>query len=245
MGTLSRTEDVEVENTHRFLRPRLAGVRRVLDVGCGNGLLAQRLAADGLDVTALDRSLKRTERTAGLRYVEADFLSFEDAPYDVLVFNASLHHLSPLSAALDAAGRLLRPGGLFWANDFDLDAPDLTTARWYYDVEGLLLEAGLFRPEKVHAADVENALTRWHQEHVETPPFHTGAAMRAGLLSHFTDVGSATGPYLYRYIVGALKPLPQAVAVASWVLSTEERHLASGFLKAVGLRLWAKKPKEL
>jgi hypothetical protein len=237
-------EDVELEVPLRFLRPHLVGARRVLDVGCGNGLLAQRLAQGGWDVTALDRSLQRTKRAPGLRYVEADFLGFEDAPYDALVFSASLHHLFPLDAALDRSLGLLCPGGRFLASDFDVEAPDLTTARWYYDVEGLLLEAGLFRPEKVDKADTENALLRWHQEHVHSPPFHTGAAMRQGLSERFTDVGSATGPYLYRYVVGGLKPLSQAAAVASWLLATEERHVATGFLRAVGVCLWGRKPAE-
>ncbi len=237
-------EDVEVEVALAFFRPRLAEARRVLDVGCGNGLLARRLAEAGLDVTALDASLKRTERAPGVRYVETDFLAFEDAPYDALLFGASLHHLFPLAAALEASLRLLHPGGAFLASDFDVEAPDLTTARWYYDVEGLLLEAGLFRPEKVEKAETEDALLRWHQEHLHTPPFHTGAAMRQGLEARFTDVGAATGPYLFRYVAGCLKPGPNTTAVAAWALATEERHLAQGFLKAVGLRLWGRKPAD-
>jgi SAM-dependent methyltransferase len=237
-------EDVEVEAALRFFRPRLAGARSVLDVGCGNGLLAHRLAQAGLDVTALDRSLKRTERAPGPNYVEADFLGFEAAPYDALVFSASLHHLFPLASALDTSLRLLRPGGTLLASDFDVEAPDGATARWYYDVEGLLLEGGLFRPEKVEPAKTEDALRRWHQEHVHTPAFHTGAAMRQGLEQGFVDVGSGSGPYLFRYVCGGLKPVPNAAAVASFVLATEERHVAQGFLKAVGLCLWGKRPAE-
>jgi SAM-dependent methyltransferase len=237
-------EDVEVDVALQFFRPRLAGAKRVLDVGCGNGLLARRLAEAGLDVTALDASLKRTERAAGLRYVEADFLGFEDAPYDALLFAASLHHLFPLGAALDRSLGLLRPGGAFLASDFDVDAPDAATARWYYDVEGLLLQAGLFRPEKVDKAEIQDALLRWHQEHLHSPPFHTGAAMRQGLEARFTDVGTATGPYLFRYVAGCLKPGPNTTAVAAWALATEEAHLAQGFLRAVGLRLWGRKPME-
>jgi SAM-dependent methyltransferase len=241
MRTAERPEDVEVEDAYGFLAPRLGSARRVLDVGCGNGLLARRLAGQGLDVTALDRSLKRVERTVGLRYVEADFLSFEDAAYDALVFSASLHHISPLTSALDAAHRLLRPGGRLLVTDFDVDAPDLATARWYYDVEGLLLETGLYRPEKVSSADVDDALVRWHAEHVETPPFHTGTAMREGLTRLFIGIGSARGPYLYRYVAGGVFPSSTSTAVTLWAHKTEQHHLATGALKPVGLRLWAQK----
>jgi SAM-dependent methyltransferase len=244
MPALNKPEDVEVEVTYRFLLPHLSGARRVLDVGCGNGLLAARLLRDGFDVTALDRSQKRTERTAGIRFVEADFLGFEDVPYDALVFSASLHHLSPLADALAAAERLLRPGGLLLVSDFDLDAPDLETARWYYDVEGLLLASGLYRPEKVAAAEMADALQRWHKEHEDTPPFHSGAAMRDGIKRRFALLGSSNGPYLYRYVVGGLQPSPHGVSIAAWALRTEEGHIAEGVLKAVGLRLWARKAEE-
>jgi SAM-dependent methyltransferase len=241
MSAPATPEDVEVEDAHRFLLPLLAGSRRVLDVGCGNGLLARRLSRDGLDVTALDRSLKRTERTAGIRFVETDFLGFKDTPYDALVFSASLHHLFPLAEALAAADRLLRPGGLVLVSDFDLDAPDVETARWYYDVEGLLLAAGLYRPEKVGGLGTEDPLQRWHKEHEDTPPFHTGAAMREALARRFVLLGSLSGPYLYRYVVGGLQPSPLGTPVAAWALATEEHHIARGVLKAVGLRLWATK----
>ena len=185
----ARPEDVEVEDTHRFLQQHLSGMRRVLDVGCGNGLLARRLLGDGLHVTALDVSLERTERTEGIRFVEADFLVFEDAPYDALVFSASLHHLIPLKDALEAANRLLRPGGRLLVSDFDLEAPDLATARWYYDVEGLLLASGLYRPEKVGRAEERDLLRRWHLEHEDTPPLHTGTAMREGVAARFSLLG--------------------------------------------------------
>jgi SAM-dependent methyltransferase len=241
MSEPARPEDVEVEDTHRFLRPHLGGVRRVLDVGCGNGLLARRLSRDGLDVTGLDLSLKRTERTDSVRFVEADFLGFEEAPYDALVFSASLHHLFPLEEALSAAQRLLAPGGLLLVSDFDVQAPDLKTARFYYDVEGLLLAASLYRPEKVAGTEEANALRRWHLEHENTPAFHTGAAMREGLARRFALLGSSKGPYLYRYVVGGLVPSPHGTAVAAWALATEERHLAAHALKAVGLRLWARR----
>jgi len=236
-----RPEDVEVDETHRFVAPLLAGCRRLLDVGCGNGLLARRLAADGFQVTGLDRSLKRTERASSVRFVEADFLAFHEAPFDGLVFSASLHHLFPLERAVETADRLLRPGGLFVAADFDLDAPDAATARWYYDLEGLLAAAGLYRADKVAGSEEDEPLSRWHAEHVEDPPFHRGAAMVEAVGSRFTLLGTRRGPYLYRYLSGGLLPSPHGTRIAEWGLRAEERGIAAGAVKPVGLRFWAKK----
>lgn len=236
-----RPEDVEVEETHRFVAPLLAGRRRVLDVGCGNGLLARRLAADGCEVTGLDRSLKKTEPTGSVRFVEADFLGFGEAPFDALVFSASLHHLFPLERALESADRLLRPGGLLVAADFDLDAPDVATARWYYDLEGLLVAAGLYRKDKVCGSEDDDPLARWHAEHVDDPPFHRGAAMREAIRTRFSLLGEERGPYLYRYVVGGLELSPHGKRIAAWALAAERRGIAAGALKPVGLRLWAKK----
>jgi SAM-dependent methyltransferase len=234
-------EDVEVEETHRFLLPLLGSAHRLLDVGCGNGLLARRLSAEGRDVTALDVKLKRTERTASVRFVEADFLAFEDAPYDALVFSASLHHLFPLEAALARTDALLRPGGAVLVSDFDCEAPDAATARFYYDVEGLLLAAGHYRPEKVGCAGTEDTLQRWHEEHEDVPPLHTAAAMREGLARRFGPLGEAPGPYLYRYVVSGLVPSAHGAAIAAWALATEKHHLGAGGLRAVGRRFWGRK----
>jgi SAM-dependent methyltransferase len=231
---------VVVEETHRFLAPLLSGCRRVLEVGCGNGLLARRLAADGFEVTAVDRSLAGTERAAPVRFVEADFLGFEDAPFDALVFSASLHHLFPLERALENAGRLLRPGGLLAAADFDLDAPDRETLRWLYDLQGLLGAAGLLRREVAHGSDEDDPLARWEAEHAGDPPLHRGCAMRAALAGRFELLGTARGPYLHRSIAGQLEPSRHAARIARWVLTAELHRIAAGTLRPVGLRLWAR-----
>lgn len=236
----ARPAEVVVEETHRFLAPLLSGCRRVLEVGCGNGLLARRLAADGFEVTAVDRSLAGTERAAPVRFVEADFLGFEDAPFDALVFSASLHHLFPLERALENAGRLLRPGGLLAAADFDLDAPDRETLRWLYDLQGLLGAAGLLRREVAHGSDEDDPLARWEAEHAGDPPLHRGCAMRAALAGRFELLGTARGPYLHRSIAGQLEPSRHAARIARWVLTAELRRIAAGTLRPVGLRLWAR-----
>lgn len=102
---------------------------RVLEVGCGPGLLSIRLAGShGLDVTGLDLDPEMIERAranaagvadfAALSFVAGDVaaLPFEDAAFDAVVSTMSMHHWPDRAAALGEIARVLRPGGrvLIW-----------------------------------------------------------------------------------------------------------------------------------
>ncbi|KGI69077.1 class I SAM-dependent methyltransferase [Mycolicibacterium rufum] len=89
----------------------------VLDVGCGDGLLAQRLAPVSRSVVGLepDSAAARRARTRlagvpGVSVVESGFADYPSGPVDLIVFVASLHHLD-LRSSLARARGLLRPGG--------------------------------------------------------------------------------------------------------------------------------------
>jgi len=90
-----------------------------LDVGCGLGSFARRLARVADHVEAIDRDgevlARARESSVGfrnLRFVESDFLTFESADhYDFVSFVATLHHL-PFAEAMTRAKNLVRPGGV-------------------------------------------------------------------------------------------------------------------------------------
>jgi SAM-dependent methyltransferase len=99
---------------------RILGRRsRVLDVGCGDGLLLERLAPSADTVVGLEpdpgTAVRARTRVAGLpsvEVVEADFLTYRpSAPFDAVVFVASLHHVG-LTPGLERAKDLLSPGGV-------------------------------------------------------------------------------------------------------------------------------------
>ena len=106
----------------RIVRAMPPNCRSALDVGCGDGLLAQKLATRANWVVALDASPDMAEqarrRTAGLdvEVVEADFLeAVRDGvlprhSFGFVTSVAALHHLDP-EAALQAMASLLEPGG--------------------------------------------------------------------------------------------------------------------------------------
>jgi 2-polyprenyl-3-methyl-5-hydroxy-6-metoxy-1,4-benzoquinol methylase len=91
----------------------------VLDVGCGDGLLAQRLSATSRSVTAIEpdpAAVRRaTERLAVHRNVSIEHSDFGDYKpggrrFDLIAFVASLHHMD-LRTALTKARGMLTPTG--------------------------------------------------------------------------------------------------------------------------------------
>ena len=108
----------------------------VLDVACGNGTSARRIAADfGASVTGCDYSelnLKRavTSTSAGqlehqTRFVRgsAEKLPFAAESFDVALCECSLCLFDDRSTALAEMHRVLKPGGRIAISDFFLEAP--------------------------------------------------------------------------------------------------------------------------
>jgi 2-polyprenyl-3-methyl-5-hydroxy-6-metoxy-1,4-benzoquinol methylase len=90
----------------------------VLDVGCGDGLLAQRLAAVSRSVAAIDPDpaavQRATDRLAAHGHVAVSQEAFKAylpaREFDLITFVASLHHMD-LRASLVKARDLLSPSG--------------------------------------------------------------------------------------------------------------------------------------
>lgn len=104
------------------------GDRDVLDVGCGEGAFARRLAEAGARVVGLDPlpgaiGAARAAAPEGpsLRYLEgsAEALPFADGSFDAVIFLNSLHHVprGSMGLALDEAARVLRPGGTLYVQE--------------------------------------------------------------------------------------------------------------------------------
>src|ERR1700681_4176330 len=99
-----------------LLAPR-AG-ERILDLGCGDGVLAARLAAMGCEVVGVGTSAPQVQAAQKLgveaRVVDAEHLDFA-AEFDAVFSNAALHWMRNPDAVIDGVHRALRPGGRFVA----------------------------------------------------------------------------------------------------------------------------------
>ena len=93
--------------------------KRALDVGCGAGLLAGKLAARCRDVIAIDIDAPALGRaraahsSPNLTFLESDVMThpFDSGSFDFVASIATLHHL-PFEQALVRFQSLLRPGGV-------------------------------------------------------------------------------------------------------------------------------------
>ena len=88
----------------------------VVDLGCGNGALTERLAAMGAEVLGLDASpemLAVAQRHhPRLRFERADAASFiVERPVDAVFSNAVFHWIDDQDALLSSVSQALKPGG--------------------------------------------------------------------------------------------------------------------------------------
>jgi len=96
--------------------------RKVLDVGCGGGILAESMASRGARVTGIDLGeaplevarLHLLESGLEVRYerIPVERLAAEEpASFDVVTCMEMLEHVPNPASVIDACARLARPGG--------------------------------------------------------------------------------------------------------------------------------------
>lgn len=91
---------------------------RILDLGCGDGVLTRKLADLGCTVVAVDSSAPQVEATRRLG-LEAYVMKGEELPYreefDAVFSNAVLHWIKRADAMIEGVHRSLKAGGRFIA----------------------------------------------------------------------------------------------------------------------------------
>ena len=94
---------------------------KVLDAGCGTGVVASRLADRGYEVTGLDPSagmlehLRQRDPRVEAVHGSATAMPFEDGGFDLTFCVAVMHHIADpgeVHTALGEMVRVTRPGGL-------------------------------------------------------------------------------------------------------------------------------------
>ncbi len=104
---------------------RLLSGLRILDIGCGGGLLAEPLARLGAEVTGIDPASGNVAVARAHAQADGLVIDYRDASAETLVrsgivFDAVLamevvEHVKNMPAFVETAAALVRPGGLFVA----------------------------------------------------------------------------------------------------------------------------------
>jgi len=107
----------------RTLRQMRLPGRKVLDVGCGGGFLAEEFARDGFAVTGIDPatiSVETARRHAIENNLEIDYregkgeaLPFPDSSFDIVACCDVLEHVDDLNLVISEVVRTLKAGGVF------------------------------------------------------------------------------------------------------------------------------------
>ena len=137
--------------------------KRILDLGCGKGRFARRLADLGAEVIGLDLSASMMAAASGIARVQgsARHLPFRDATFDAVIAVEVFEHLIVTTPPIQEARRVIRPGGsllivdknLASLNSARLGVPNLLLkwvdeyrGRWMYPLGGPVRERWFWPP---------------------------------------------------------------------------------------------------
>lgn len=96
--------------------------KKVVDIGCGGGILAESMAARGAEVTGVDLSEKalgvarlhlyESGQTVSYRHISAEDIAQESpASFDVVTCMEMLEHVPDPASTIRACATLVKPGG--------------------------------------------------------------------------------------------------------------------------------------
>ena len=217
---------------HELNPVRLAYVRdraplrgaRVLDVGCGGGLLSEALAGEGAAVVALDlapelieiarlhlletnaaRSSAQRELHVDYRVQSVEAIAAEcPASFDVITCMEMLEHVPDPAAIIAACARALKPGGRLFVSTLNR-----TPAAFALAIVGAEYIAGLLpKGTHSHAQFIRpSELARWLR--VGGLELEDVSGLRYNPLTRSASLGRRTG---VNYLACAVKPMTETDA---------------------------------
>ena len=126
------------ETKVRYLRPLLPPSGNAIEVGAGSGRLLIRLGQERpyrlvavdyapYSVRAVRENLRRSGKTGDALFGDALALPFADGSFDVVLSGGLLEHFREPGAVVREMARVLRPGGLLYA---DIVPRKVSLYRW-------------------------------------------------------------------------------------------------------------------
>lgn len=141
-GELKSLHDINPLRLDYIERAAALAGQRVLDVGCGGGLLAEGMAARGAEVTGIDlagnalavAALHLKESGLSVSYVQSsaeEFAARHPGAFDVVTCLEMLEHVPDPASVIRACTTLVRPGG-----DVFFSTLNRTPKAWLFAIVG-------------------------------------------------------------------------------------------------------------
>jgi SAM-dependent methyltransferase len=198
---------VATKYTFDFVRRSLPDqAQSVLEIGCGAGELAARMADAGLQVLALDSDAAcvAEAKARGVDAVAVGWPAAVEQRFDAVLFTRSLHHIHDLDGAIAAAVAALRPAGRVIVEDFRSEGGGPRGRAWFSSLVRLLHAADAFCPD----FDLKHTLGKTETVDHEHPLHSSGAI--ADALARAGPVEAEDSACYFRYLEADLRP-PDAV----------------------------------
>jgi len=138
-------------------KPSLAGLK-ILDIGCGGGLLAEPMArlgaaVTGIDVTAPAISAAKTHADAMQLAIDYQVITAEDlaasgAKFDVIYASEVIEHVADRPLFIKAIATMLAPDGVVVITTINRSLPALIFAKFALEYIVRLVPAGTHDPRK-------------------------------------------------------------------------------------------------
>jgi len=113
---------------------------KVLDIGCGGGLVAEPISRLGADLTAIDASQKNIDvakihaEKSGLKIdyncITAEDLALQNHQFDVVLALEIIEHVADVEKFIEACAKLVKPNGLLFVATLNRTAKSLLMAKF-------------------------------------------------------------------------------------------------------------------
>jgi SAM-dependent methyltransferase len=150
---------------------------RILDLGCGDGGLVDRLTERGFDALGVDPRAPSRPRLIRERVEHATGLG----QFDAITATMALHH-AELRAVVETVAALLRADGRLFVYELDWNAYDARSAAWLAEHD---------------RSGADHSIGAWRREHGE---LHTRAAIEGALSAYFEPTLEVARPFLARML---------------------------------------------
>ena len=186
----------------------LSGLR-LLDIGCGGGLVAEPMRRLGAEVTAIDaaeRNIKTALAHAMPQKLDIDYrcttvedlVSAATPPFDIVLNMEVVEHVADVDLFLQSTTKLVKPGGLLFMATINRTLKALALAKIGAEYVLRWLPAGTHDPRKfVKPSEAREALSRGGMSVTEETGVSFNPLLDKWRISNDTDVN---------YMLMAVKP---------------------------------------